>query len=169
MPASEAGELEHKARRRGMVADDSAIFDFYDRRIPKTVTSARHFDSWWKKARAADPDLLDLSPADLAEPAGGRDRPEDYPEQWGAFPLSYDFSPGEPDDGVTVDIPLKDLFNRSEADLGWQVPGLRQELVTELIRGLPKDLRRLFIPAPDTARAVLAALGAAPAATCSTR
>ncbi len=60
---------------------------------------------------------------------------------------------------MTADVPLHDLFDRNELGLGWQVPGLRQELVTELIRGLPKDLRRQFIPAPDTARAVLATLG----------
>jgi len=155
----EAEELEHKARRRGLVADDTAIFDFYDRRIPKTVTSARHFDSWWKTARAADPALLDLTPGDLAAPAASEIRPEDYPASWGAIPLTYEFAPGEPQDGVTADIPLADLFAGNEVDLSWQVPGQRLELVTELIRGLPKDLRRHFIPAPDTARAVLAALG----------
>jgi ATP-dependent helicase HrpA len=155
----EAEELEHKARRRGLVADDSAIFDFYDQRIPKTVTSSRHFDTWWKKTRATDPALLDLSPADLAAPAAEEIRPEDYPASWGAIPLSYEFAPGEPEDGVTADIPLSDLFGGNQVDLSWQVPGQRLELVTELIRGLPKELRRHFIPAPDTARAVLAALG----------
>ncbi len=155
----EAEELEHKARRRGLVADDSAIFDFYDQRIPKTVTSGRHFDTWWKAARATDPALLDLSPDDLAAPAADEIRADDYPASWGAIPLSYEFAPGEPGDGVTADIPLNDLFAGNEVDLSWQVPGQRRELVTELIRGLPKDLRRHFIPAPDTARAVLAALG----------
>jgi len=155
----EAEELEHKARRRGLVADDTVVFDFYDARIPKTVTSARHFDSWWKKVRAADPGLLDLSPADLAGPAADEIRAEDYPAQWGPVPLSYEFAPGEAADGVTADIPLKDLFDRNELGLSWQVPGLRRELVTVLIRGLPKDLRRQFIPAPDTARAVLASIG----------
>ena len=154
-----AEELEHKARRRGLVADDRAVFDFYDARIPKTVTSARHFESWWKQARHADPGLLDLTPADLAGAAADEIRPEDYPARWGAIPLSYEFAPGEAGDGVTADVPLHDLFDRNELGLGWQVPGLRQELVTELIRGLPKDLRRQFIPAPDTARAVLATLG----------
>jgi len=155
----EAAELEDKARRRGLVADDAAVFDFYDQRVPKTVTSARHFDSWWKRARANDPALLDLSPADLAGPAADEISPADYPERFGSFPLSYEFAPGEPDDGVTADITLEQLFAGTEAGLSWQVPGLRQELVTELIRGLPKDLRRHFIPAPDTARAVLAELG----------
>ena len=155
----QAEELEHKARRRGLVADDAAVFDFYDARIPKTVTSARHFDSWWKQGRRTDPGLLDLSPADLAGPAADEVRPEDYPASWGDIPLSYEFAPGEAGDGVTADVPLQDLFDRNELGLGWQVPGLRQELVTELIRALPKDLRRHFIPAPDAARAVLASLG----------
>ena len=154
----EAGELERKARRRGIVADDAALFDFYDQRIPADVTSARHFDAWWKKARAADPDLLTFSPADLVSPAAGEIRPADYPGSWGEFPLSYEFAPGEPGDGVTVDIPLATLNQVTDAELGWPVPGLRQELVTELIRSLPKQLRTAFVPAPDTARAVLARL-----------
>jgi len=155
----QAEELEHKARRRGLVADDTAVFDFYDARIPKTVTSARHFDSWWKKARHGDPGLLDLSAADLTGPLADQIRPEDFPARWGAIPLSYEFAPGEADDGVTADIQLKDLYDRNGAGLGWQVPGLRLELVTELIRGLPKELRRHFIPAPDTATTVLTTLG----------
>jgi ATP-dependent helicase HrpA len=156
---AEAAVLEDKARRRGIVADDSAIFDFYDRRIPKTVTSARHFDSWWKKARAAEPDLLNLGLDDLISPSAEEVRAEDYPARWGDFPLRYAFTPGEEGDGVTVDVPLESLNQGTWAELGWQVPGLRAELVTELIRGLPKDLRRLFVPAPDTARAVLAEIG----------
>jgi ATP-dependent helicase HrpA len=156
---AQASELEDKARRRDIVADDSAIFDFYDQRIPKDVTSARHFDSWWKRARAADPELLNLSLDDLIRSSADGVRAEDYPASWGEFPLRYAFSPGEADDGVTVDIPLETLNQAGAADLGWQVPGLRAELVTELIRSLPKDLRREFVPAPDTARAVLADLG----------
>ncbi len=155
----EAAELEQKARRRGLVADDTAIFRFYDERIPATVVSARHFDTWWKRARADDPGLLDLGAADLAGPAGDEVEAGDYPDSWAGTPLSYQFAPGEPDDGVTADLSLDELFAGNDAELGWQVPGLRLELVTELIRGLPKDLRRLFVPVPDTARAVLANLG----------
>src|SRR6516162_9773598 len=155
----EARELEDRARRRGIVADDAALFDFYDQRIPKDVTSARHFDAWWKKARAQDPDLLALAPADLDGPAAGQVRPADYPASWGDLPLTYEFAPGDPGDGVTVDIPLAELGKVGAEEFGWQVPGRREELVTELIRSLPKDLRRSFVPAPDAARAVLARLG----------
>ncbi len=155
----QARGLEDRARRRGIVADDAAVFDFYDRRIPADVTSARHFDTWWK-ARAHDPDLLTFTQADLVGPAAEDIDPADYPSSWGGgLPLSYEFTPGEPDDGVTADIPLAVLGQVNGEELGWQVPGLREELVTELIRSLPKELRRLFVPAPDTARAVTARLG----------
>jgi ATP-dependent helicase HrpA len=155
----EAAGLEDRARRRGIVADDAALFDFYDRRIPKDVTSARHFDTWWKKARAQTPDLLTLTPADLVGPAADEVTTADYPARWGELPLSYAFDPGAPDDGVTADIPLSQLGSVNGDELGWQVPGRREELVTELIRSLPKELRRLFVPAPDTARAVTPRLG----------
>jgi ATP-dependent helicase HrpA len=154
-------ELERRARRRGLVADDEALYDFYDRRIPAQVTSARHFDSWWKKARGQTPDLLTFSPDEVTGPGAERIQPSDYPDRWDGFPLSYEFAPGDARDGVTVDVPLATL-NQVRADpFAWQVPGLRQELVTELIRTLPKQLRVNFVPAPDVAREALAALGPA--------
>jgi ATP-dependent helicase HrpA len=156
---AEAEDLERRARQRGIVADDAAVFAFYDQRIPPDVTSAGHFDAWWKKASAADPGLLTFVAADLAGPAAAQIRPADYPSSWAGLPLSYEFAPGEPADGVTVDIPLARLNQVSGAEFGWQVPGLREELVTELIRSLPKQLRTAFVPAPQTAREVLARLG----------
>ena len=152
---ADAEDLERKARRRGLIADDSALFAFYDRRIPAEVISARHFDTWWKRARAADPALLDLSPADLIAASAEGINPDNYPAQWADLPVSYEFAPGEPDDGVSVDIPLARLNQVRAEEFSWQVPGLRQEMVTELIRSLPKQLRTTFVPVPDTARAVL--------------
>jgi ATP-dependent helicase HrpA len=155
---AEAEELERRARRRGIVADDAALFDFYDRRIPADVTSARHFDSWWKTARRSEPDLLTFTPADLAGPAAAEVSVADYPSSWAGMSLSYEFAPGEPDDGVAADIPLAALNQVSADEFSWNVPGLREELVTELIRTLPKQLRTRFVPAPDVAREVVARL-----------
>ncbi|MHB1819565.1 MAG: ATP-dependent RNA helicase HrpA [Streptosporangiaceae bacterium] len=151
-------ELERRSRTRGLVADDAALFEFYDRRIPADVTSARHFDAWWKRARHADPDLLTMSESDVAGPAADEVSAEEYPSRWGQAALTYEFAPGEPEDGVTADIPLAMLNQVSSADFSWQVPGLRAELLTELIRTLPKNLRTRFVPAPDVAREVLAGL-----------
>jgi ATP-dependent helicase HrpA len=156
---AEAAGLEQRARRHDLVADDAAVYDFYDRRIPAEVVSARHFDTWWKQARQADPGLLSLTAGDLATPAADQVDPADYPLTWDGLPLSYEFAPGEPDDGVTVDIPLARLSQVTGDEFSWLVPGLREELVTELIRSLPKQLRTAFVPAPDYARAVLERLG----------
>ncbi len=173
----QAAELEQRARRRGLVADERALFDFYDARVPADVTSARHGDAWWKKARHVTPDLLTLTSADLLSDGAADLDSGAYPEVWtsaspGAsgsgqrlgLPLSYAFAPGGDSDGVTIDIPLNTLNQASPEEFSWHVPGLRQELVTELIRSLPKSLRREFVPAPDVAREVLAAQGGVTAA-----
>ncbi|HEX6968660.1 MAG TPA: ATP-dependent RNA helicase HrpA [Micromonosporaceae bacterium] len=158
----EVEELEHRMRRRDIVVDDETLFDFYDQRIPADVVSGRHFDSWWKKARRTQPDLLTFDKSMLVNPDRGDVDDAAYPNEWHsdglALPLTYRFEPGEPCDGVTVDIPLPMLNRVTAESFDWQVPGLREELVTALIRSLPKAIRPNFVPAPDSARAVLAAV-----------
>ena len=155
----EVEELEHRARRRDIVVDDQTLFDFYDRRVGREVVSARHFDSWWKKARATEPDLLSFEKSMLVKPGTGELSELDYPDVWRqgdlALRLTYQFEPGSHADGVTVHIPLP-VLNQVTADgFDWQVPGLREELVTALIRSLPKPIRRHLVPAPDHAKAAL--------------
>ncbi|MCD2192782.1 ATP-dependent RNA helicase HrpA [Actinomycetospora endophytica] len=154
-------EMERRARRE-LLVDEDTIFRFYDERVPASVVSARHFDRWWQKASRRDPHLLDLDPrALLAHEAPDA---EAYPDEWRAggltLPLSYAFEPGAEHDGVTVTVPLAVLGQVRAEDLAWQVPGLREEMLTSLVRSLPKPLRRSLVPAPDTARALLARLAA---------
>jgi ATP-dependent helicase HrpA len=157
-------ELETRARRRDLVVDEDTLYAFYDARVPAEVVSGRHFDTWWKKARRRQPDLLDLTPAFLTTEAARAIPAEAYPDAVEAggltLPLSYAFEPGTDIDGITVDVPVAALHQVDPTPFTWQVPGLREELVTALIRTLPKQLRRLFAPAPDHARAVLARLQA---------
>ncbi|HEV2783230.1 MAG TPA: ATP-dependent RNA helicase HrpA [Actinophytocola sp.] len=155
----EVEELEHRARRRDILIDEQTLFDFYDERIGAEVVSARHFDSWWKKASRTQPDLLTLDREQLINADAREFRPQDFPDSLRhnglELPLSYRFEPGERDDGVTVRVPVAVLNQLAGDGLPWQVPGLRQELVTALIRSLPKQLRRNFVPVPDFAKAVL--------------
>ncbi|WP_206443344.1 ATP-dependent RNA helicase HrpA [Candidatus Protofrankia californiensis] len=152
-------ELEHRARRRDILVDDETLFDFYDQRIPADVVSGRHFDSWWKKARRSRPDLLAFSASMLVKTGADGVDERDYPDVWQhgelALALSYQFEPGTDADGVTVRIPLPLLNQVTGEGFDWQVPGLRAELVTALIRSLPKQVRRSFVPAPDYAARVL--------------
>ncbi|NNM45357.1 ATP-dependent RNA helicase HrpA [Knoellia koreensis] len=153
-------ELEERARRRDIVVDDEDLVAFYDARIPSDVVSQRHFDSWWKKARRQTPDLLtfteDLLTRDDAVDVSTRDYPPVWVQGGLELPVTYQFEPGSAADGVTVHIPVQVLNQVRDEGFDWQVPGLRLDLVTGLIRALPKDVRRSFVPAPDHAARALA-------------
>ncbi|GHG45182.1 ATP-dependent helicase [Sinomonas cellulolyticus] len=169
----EVDELETRVRRRGLRVDDETLFEFYDARIPATVVSERHFDAWWKKARHDDEHLLDFDralvlgdeAADAVESADAA-----FPKVWRQagfdIPLSYEFHPvapgGTPDpsDGVTAEVPVLFLNQLDPEPFRWQIPGQRAELVAALIKSLPKQIRKNFVPAPDVARRAVEALEA---------
>ena len=150
---ADAEQLEEKARRRDLTVDDEVIFDFYAARIPAEVTGGVSFDNWWKHARQATPELLDLSLDDLVVGAvSGEDAfPASWPASGHQLDVRYVFDPGADADGVSVTIPLALLNQVEPAPFSWQVPGLRRELATELIRTLPKDVRRQLVPAAEFA------------------
>ncbi|MEU0630209.1 ATP-dependent RNA helicase HrpA [Streptomyces sp. NPDC005989] len=151
----EVEELEHRARRRDILVDDETLFDFYDQRIPEHVVSGAHFDSWWKHKRRDEPDALDFERSMLINEKAGAVTKDDYPDSWRQgklkFKVTYQFEPGADADGVTVHIPLQVLNQVTAEGFDWQIPGLREEVVTELIRSLPKPIRRHYVPAPNYA------------------
>ncbi|MFD1662700.1 ATP-dependent RNA helicase HrpA [Streptomyces caeni] len=156
---TEVEELEHRARRRDILVDDETLFDFYDQRVPEHVVSGAHFDSWWKRKRQEQPDHLDFEREMLINEKAGAVTKDDYPDTWRQgrlkFKVTYQFEPGADADGVTVHIPLQVLNQVTDEGFDWQIPGLREELVTELIRSLPKPIRRNYVPAPNYATAFL--------------
>ena len=166
---AEVEELETRMRRRDLRVDDEALFEFYDARVGADVVSERHFDKWWKTARQENPALLDFDPGVVMAEAAELDETA-YPKIWQQsgfeLPLSYEFQPASPgtaineSDGVTVSVPVLFLNQLDEAPFQWQIPGLRAELVTALIKSLPKAVRKNFVPAPDVARQAAAALAA---------
>ncbi|WP_375426402.1 ATP-dependent RNA helicase HrpA [uncultured Friedmanniella sp.] len=161
---AEAEALEERARRRDLVVDDDTIFAFYDARVPAEVTSVAHFDSWWKKARHVTPDLLTLTLDDLTTASADQLDADGFPDTWTVagragteheLRVGYVFEPTSPRDGVTVRVPVTVLNQLGPAPFTWQVPGLRAELATELVRSLPKATRRNFVPAPEFASRAL--------------
>ncbi|MGV9603994.1 ATP-dependent RNA helicase HrpA [Streptomyces sp. NPDC003631] len=156
---TEVEELEHRARRRDILVDDETLFDFYDQRVPEHVVSGAHFDSWWKHKRHEQPDFLDFEREMLINEKAGAVTKDDYPDSWRQGPLkfrvTYQFEPGADADGVTVHIPLQVLNQVTDEGFDWQIPGLREDVVTELIRSLPKPIRRNYVPAPNYATAFL--------------
>ena len=152
----QAREVERRSRTHGLVADEQARFRFFDDLIPEHVTSAAAFNRWWKDERRERPDLL-IYPASLLMPREATSD-EGFPDRWQcgdlSLPLSYEFAPGSPRDGVSMRIPIEVLERVSDAGTDWLVPGMREDLLTEAIRALPKGVRRLLAPAPDVASSV---------------
>jgi ATP-dependent helicase HrpA len=144
----ELTEVEERTRRRDILVDDESVVDFYDRRLPTTVTDVRGFERWLKQE---SPDLVMTRELLLEdEPAADEDA---YPAQSSSgFRLSYRFEPGAEDDGVTVEIPLALLPQVDDTEFSWLVPGLFDELLTALLKSLPKAIRKNVVPAADWAR-----------------
>ena len=155
----EVEELEHKSRRRDILVDERALFEFYDQRIGTEVVSQKHFDTWWKKAQQKDPELLNFERSFLINDDAEQVSKLDFPNFWHQgnlkLKLTYQFEPGTDADGVTVHIPLPLLNQVEMTGFDWQIPGLREELVVALIKSLPKSYRRNFVPAPNYAQAFL--------------
>lgn len=147
-------KVEERERRRDILVGDEAVYRFYDARIPRDVFDARSFEAWWRDASSRTPRLLDMTEADLVDEASRGDE-RDFPARWRqgdqVLSLAYRFEPGAPDDGVTAIVPLALLAQLRPDGFDWQVPGMRDELVTALIRSLPKAIRRHVVPAADWA------------------
>jgi ATP-dependent helicase HrpA len=157
---TELAELEERTRRRDILFDDEAIFEFYNRRLPADVASTRAFEGWWRKERQTHPDLLTMTAENLVDEPEATVDENAFPSVWQQgdqrLALTYRFEPGADDDGVTVNIPIALLASLKPDGFDWQVPGFREELVTALIKTLPKEIRRNVVPAGDWARKLLA-------------
>ena len=154
-----ARETERRSRTHGLVADEMALERFFDDLLPASIISAGHFNRWWKNEKRQNPHLLDYPP-ELLLPRGLGQTGEGFPDHWQQgelrLPLSYEFHPGSPRDGVSMSIPVEALGRVSDAGTDWLVPGMREELITEAILALPKAKRRLLAPAPEVAKSVAA-------------
>ena len=152
-----ARETERRSRTHGLVADEMALERFFDDLLPASIISAGHFNRWWKNEKRQNPHLLDYPP-ELLLPRGLGQTGEGFPDHWQQgelrLPLSYEFHPGSPRDGVSMSIPVEALGRVSDEGTDWLVPGMREELITEAIRALPKAKRRLLAPAPEVAKSV---------------
>jgi len=170
---TELEDLENRTRRKDLRASDEELFAFFDARVPAHIVSQRHFDSWWKNQRLETPELLDLTDQELLAQSAAEVDIESFPEFFDhdglQLQLQYEFNPTRytaetgaaataSADGVTVKIPVLFLNQLVPERFDWLIPGLRTELITALIRSMPKSLRKNFVPAPDVARRARAQL-----------
>lgn len=155
-------KLEHQSRRQDVLVDNEVVYQFYDERIPAGIYSSKKFDTWRKKIEKDKPDILFLTREYLMQHSAGDITEEQYPKQLmvngTALALSYHFDPTSEDDGVTITVPLALLNTLNEIQFEWLIPALLREKVTQLIKTLPKNLRKNFIPAPQFASACIDAI-----------
>ncbi|WP_159876200.1 ATP-dependent RNA helicase HrpA [Aquitalea denitrificans] len=149
----EVEQLEHKARRQDVLVDEEALYAFYHERIPATVVDAASFEAWRKEAEKTEPKLLHLTRDELMRHAAQHVTENQFPE-WleledGKLRLKYRFEPKHPLDGVTMDVPLAILNRLQPAPFEWLVPGMVRDKLQQLLKGLPKQVRRCCVPVPD--------------------
>ncbi len=161
---AEVEALEAKARRRDILVDESVVFDFYAERIPAAVVGLNSFERWRRQREQAAPALLRLSREHLMRHSASEVTEAQFPKQlqWEgiSFALHYHFEPGHAQDGVSLQVPVGALHLVPEHRLEWLVPGLLRDKCIDMIKGLPKQWRKHFVPVPgyvDKALAVLRA------------
>ncbi|MBI1310368.1 ATP-dependent RNA helicase HrpA [bacterium] len=155
--------LQTRTRRYDLIVDDDDRFAFYDNRIPQDVADSHDLRRWLKRVdRRGQTRPLQMKKSDLrrvgTEQVTGNDFPDEVAVQQMSLPLEYHLEPGSPEDGVTITVPREAVNQLDQRRLGWLVPGLLEEKVTALIKSLPKQIRRQFVPVPDTAKQILAKL-----------
>ena len=146
-------------QRRDLFVEYDVLYDFYDQRVGSKVTSGADFDRWWNRERKNNPRLLDLKLDEIFHAEADETVDEAFPERWAAgdveFAMDYEFDASSANDGVTVNVPVALIDHVDASAFEWNVPGLREELVTALIRSMPKAVRKPFVPIPDTVTAIL--------------
>ena len=158
---AEVEDLESRSRRRDLLVDEQALFEFYHQRLPDTINTISRLQSALKRNRKLDQQLR-MTRSQLVTRDISRDLVAQFPNTLTyedmAFALNYHFEPGHREDGVSVTVPVA-LLNRVPRCLFDRlVPGLLGEKAIALIRQLPKSTRRHLVPAPDYAHKALAEL-----------
>ncbi|MGR8932429.1 MAG: DUF3418 domain-containing protein, partial [Gammaproteobacteria bacterium] len=155
----EVGYIQHKGRRVDLVEDEEWLYQFYDKKLPAEVVNGITLDQWRKKVERDDPKILFLTKEDLTRNDDNQINDWDFPDSKKigdlTIELHYRFEPGHDEDGVTAIIPVHQLNQIRQQPFDWLVPGMLEEKVTALIKALPKQLRKHFVPVPNTAKACL--------------
>ncbi len=141
--------LESKTRKRDVLIESRALFDFYDQMIPEVISSELELAAFVNRSPNEAARLYLTSRKLMRREAkfSASMYPDSLKVGESLLPLRYKFEPGSHADGVSVDIPLALLGQVPEARLDWLVPGLLKEKCIALIRSLPKSLRKNFVPA----------------------
>lgn len=144
---------EEKQRRPDLMAGDERIYEYYACRIPPDICDSRSFEHWLKGVKKSNQRILFMDREDLLQREIADDSIFEFPDEIriknNSLPVTYRFEPGCADDGASIQIPQRALSQLTDADLDWAIPGQVRDRCIAIIKGLPKSLRKHFIPVPD--------------------
>ncbi|MFP4649846.1 MAG: ATP-dependent RNA helicase HrpA [Desulfobacterales bacterium] len=149
-------DKENRIRRRELLAGEQDMMEFYKKRL----SGVYDMRTLKKKIRdAGSDDFLRMSEKDLMAAEPDEQELAWYPDSLalggGEFSCTYSFCPGEKEDGVTVIVPASAAGRVAAESTDWVVPGLLEEKITALIRGLPKAYRRQLVPVSETVKEIM--------------
>jgi len=151
---AELEDMESKSRRRDLAPDHEALYRFYRQRVPEHLVNLKAFEHWRKETEKQQPKLLFASVSDVAMRQVDGDIDAQFPDhiewQGARFALRYRFEPGHIADGVTAMLPIALLNQVPKYLFEWMVPGMLRDKCVELVKALPKAVRKQFVPVPDT-------------------
>lgn len=142
--------IENKIRRRNLLIEETDIARFYEERLPG-IYDLRTLQRIILDT--GNDDFLRMSEADLLRMSPDKEIEKLFPDEVSAgplrFPLAYRFMPGTEGDGITMMIPWGVLSDIPAPAMDWTIPGLLQEKVLALLKGLPKAYRKKLHPIQD--------------------
>ncbi len=146
---------EDRQRKQDILIEPWRLAELYSTLIPKHIYSEKLLAKWLRKQ---DKNILHFTHSQLTKSGSSKPTEELFPKQLTLrglkLHLNYNFAPGQEDDGITVTIPLQWLNSFTDDDFQWLVPGLIQEKLELMIKGLPKPVRRNLVPASEYAQAI---------------
>jgi len=148
-----------RVRSNRVYAIEERLFNFYDARI-KNVSSIHDLNRFVKEHIDEQPNFLCATEQELTAGEEFEADLQMFPDQVAlgntALPLTYNYQPGEENDGVTVRVPAQLAGHLTSGQIQWMVPGIREELANVMLRALPKVIRRQLMPIDPKAREIAA-------------
>jgi len=141
---------EERLRRPEVIVSTRAVRQFYEQALPGHITSTKQLETWLEQLPEAAANKLIMTEAALVNQETRDEVQRDFPEhaalKHNKLKIDYKFEPGAREDGATIKVPLAVLGQLTQSDVDWAIPGILREKCIALLKGLPKSMRKNFIP-----------------------
>lgn len=143
--------LEDRTRRQVILVDENVVYEFYEKNLPPNITSVNALEQW---AKHHDDSILLIQEADFGFTKESAMWEQLFPPELvvdeKSYQLQYKFDLAAEDDGVTLLVPIESLAKLQAHNFSWLIEGLIAEKIAFYLKSLPKRLRVMLAPLPET-------------------